>query len=331
MESIILGFLILPLEYSEPIVVNQKTLSSNRLLRVTLDHSISLDLSALADFHHYNLEEWRYTLDQFFKENAIDYHSISLSLPYFNMIKDPTMTLQGELLFVVESVLFALIEKNAPSLLFSSHNHTIKINGLYNKNVSPINVPECLKIKISPTSESLIETYSLMTEMLLVNPEILFRLDGNRRFELHELIVFMSEIEKNCGIEIKNSIEYLEEPLKNKAEYTQFNQVSPYPLALDESMSGFLLNLDLLKELPPDTTLILKPSLFGISKCFEIIQKCRELGLCCVISSTYESKSAIRPLLYLALQSPFTYHGFDTLKYLPEELSIKTENYTLTI
>jgi len=69
--------------------------------------------------------------------------------------------------------------------------------------------------------------------------------------------------------------------------------------------------------------------LIGISKSFEIMDIGRESHHNIVISSSYETKSAIRPLLYLAANNPYTYHGLDTLKYLPKDLGIVVENFSL--
>ena len=81
---------------------------------------------------------------------------------------------------------------------------------------------------------------------------------------------------------------------------------------------GKLENLD---RIPSGNTLILKPSLLGISKSFEIIKYANFHRLNTVISSTYDSSSAMIPYYFLAALSPTTFHGLDTLKFLPNDLS----------
>ena len=285
-----------------------------------------IDFSPLPHFHLYLLEEWKYTLDSFFKENSLSMDLIILEVPYFNMVKKPSVIYEGELLFIIESILFIMIEKRAPEVLAGIKNRQIKINDLYTQNSQNEKKIDCLKIKIRPTPDSLLKTQLILKEQLLVNPAILFRLDGNQSFELEELIYFMNQLELSGGTSFFNSIEYLEEPLKKSSDYFSFFHLYPYPQALDESIMAFSHNLEFLKNLPPSTTLVLKPSLLGISKCFEIMAQGKACALKIVISSSYEALSAMDPLFFLAADNPLSYHGFDTLKFLPFRSSNNIKN-----
>lgn len=328
-----LDFSLSEIFYTEAISVQKGTLDKNRVLSVLISNTREtigkIDFTPLAHFHHYTLEEWEYTLDQFFNDNQISLEDISLTAIYFNMIKEPTVKYTGELLFITESVLFAVIEKYSPKSLSGIKNRRILINGLYSTSTDLEKIPDCLKIKIRPTKESLEVTKNLIKDLLLKKTDIRFRLDGNRSFELDELIFFMKELEAFCGPTFFQSVEYLEEPLINHYDYRSFFQFYPYPEALDESLLGFINNLENLKKLPAGTHLVLKPSLFGISKSFELMETAFHTGNNVVVSSSYETKSAIRPLLFLAASNALTCHGLDTLRFIPKELSIDTENFCL--
>lgn len=325
--------------YTEPIVVIGHTLEKNRLLNVQIikvdnmagDEIIGqIDLTNLHHFHQYSLEEWEYLLDNFFREEDISLDQIILSAPYFNMIKTFASPHAGELLAIIEDVLFVVIEKLSPVTLSFIENRQIKINGLHSFTNPTQNLPECLKIKIRPTVENLNEVKNLINDCLQKDPEILFRLDGNRTFELKELQFFMNELEVFCGEQLIKQVEYLEEPLKNQYDYLTFSKTHPYyDEALDESVSSMLQDIDSFRKLPAGTHIVLKPSLLGISKCLALMDLAFKTNHNAVISSSYETNSCMRPLLFMAANNPNTYHGLDTLKYLPKEYSIPVENFCL--
>lgn len=337
MVNLKLSFSISEFSYSEEIQVQKNKLLKNRLLSVQIDEESDLkkkmvahiNFSPLPYFHLYSLEEWKYTLDSFFHENEISTDMISLTIPYFNMIKNPRILYDGELLFIIESVLFAVIENKASEKLSYIKNRKIKINGLYSQNNKQDNYKtiECLKIKIRPTADSLLKTKLIIQQQILLNPAIIFRLDGNQSFELEELIFFLNQLESTLGLTSFHSIEYLEEPLKNINDYLSFFHLLPYPLALDESLIGLSKHLEFFREFPIFTHLVLKPSLLGISKCFEIMETAKSNGQKVIISSSYETLSAMRPLFFLAADNPKNYHGFDTFKFLPFESSHSTNNF----
>jgi hypothetical protein len=319
-----LNFKISDFLYTAPIVVQKQTILKNQVLHVSIlknDELLSqVDLISLPHFHHYNLFEWRYVLEKFFKENDIDESLIKLDLPFFNMIKSPdTNTYQGELLNIVESILFKIIESLNPSIINFIELGPIKMNGLYNSSLKMDTLPECLKIKIRPDQKNLQETGALIKSLLTHKPDIKLRLDGNRCFELEELNLYMTKLN------LRSSIEYIEEPFKNSANQYFFN----YPIAIDESLIAYQNHLEQLANFAKGTTFILKPSIFGISKCFEICKYAKEHFYNVVISSSYETATGLSPLLYLAALNPKSHHGLDTLKFLPKDLGIISENFSL--
>jgi O-succinylbenzoate synthase len=226
-----------------------------------------------------------------------------------------------------------LIEISAPHVLSFIDKKPIKINGLYNPHHSRselLDSPlECLKIKIRPQLNNLNETIELIKSLLKIKPDILLRLDGNGLFEIKELILYIEKCERDCGPSLFSAIQYIEGPLKNDYDYYSFKQIYSYPIAMDESLEVYKNQLQQLRKFPDGLNLILKPSLFGISKSFEILNCASLFHHNIVISSAYETATSIRPLLYLAALNPNTYHGFDTLKFLPKDLSIESDNYVL--
>jgi hypothetical protein len=329
-----LQFKITDFYYTAPIIVQNYSLIKNQVLSVSIfqdDKNISaVDLIALPNFHQYNLLEWQFTLDNFFQFNNLNLDNIQLDAPLFNMVKAKRPRgIDGELLFIIESVLFSVIEKKIPQILSFIEKKPIKINALYSSSINKESLPECLKIKIRPTLNNLNETIELIKSLFKNKPGIRLRLDGNRRFELADLTSYIEKLERGCGPLLFSAIEYIEEPLKNAYDFHSFNQIYSYAIALDESLEVYKNQLTQLRNFPEGLNLILKPSIFGISKSFEILKYAVRFHHNVVISSTYESATAIRPLLYLAALNPKTYHGLDTLKFLPKELSIESENYSL--
>lgn len=329
-----LRFKISDFFYTTPIIVQNHSLIKNKILGISIflnDKFLNqIELSALPNFHQYDLQEWLYVLEHFFSENELNFDNIVLESPFFNMVNiKGSGRLQGELLFIIESVLFKVIEQHKPSALGHIGKRPIKINGLYSSALKLDALPECLKIKIRPTPKNLSETAELIKTLLKLKPDIHLRLDGNQRFELVDLTNYIDELERGCGPLLFSAVDYIEEPLKNAYDLYCFNQIYSYAIAMDESLLVYNNQLSQLKNLPPKTNLILKPSIFGISKSFEIMKFALACDHNVVISSTYESASALRPLLYLAALNPNTFHGLDTLKFLPKDLGIAIENYTL--
>ena len=333
-----LHFNISHFSYNAPITVLNSTLINNQVLNILIyqedNHGenllSSLDLSALPNFFQYNLRQWQYTLNNFFQLNTLNLDHIRLDCPLFNMVDSKDNRLyEGELLFIIESVLFAIIEKKVPEVLTYIKKEPISINALYSNSLKMETLPDCLKIKIRPHLINLNETTELIKYLLENKPDIRLRLDGNRQFELLDLTHYIGQLKRNCGPNFFTAIEYLEEPLKNFYDTYSFNQLFSCAIAIDESLGLYKKQLALLGNFPSKTNFILKPSLFGISKSFEILAFTSRLKQNVVISSAYEPASAIRPLLFLAALNPNTHHGFDTLKFMPKHLSLKSDDYCL--
>jgi O-succinylbenzoate synthase len=174
---------------------------------------------------------------------------------------------------------------------------------------------QCIKIKISPEKNKLQSLAKLLNEKAINSTLPILRFDGNRKFELTDLIFFLNII----NVTVINKIEYIEEPFKNFYDIFSFNHQFKIPIAIDESLSYYAGQLELL---PKNMPIILKPALFGISKSFEIIRSASQFGHNVIVSSTYQPSSTFIPMLALAHYSDSfhlnpLFHGLDTLSFLP--------------
>lgn len=315
--------------YNAPIIVQKRDIKTNKILSVKIsineNQNVELigtvDLCALPNFHNHNVLEWKYVLETFFKEHEFDFSRIELTRPFFNTTTSEK-SFDGELLAIVETILFAIIEKKFPEQLSAIEKKPVKLNALYSPDIHFEEIPECLKIKIRPNPINLTSTITVINQLREKKASIRFRLDGNRCFNLIELENFLMNLKEKCG-PLETMIEYIEEPFKNYSDTLYFAQKYTIPLAIDESLISYK---DTLFKIPKNTFLIAKPSLLGISKTFEILNTFREKV---IISSSYETASASRALLYLAAMNPGTCHGLDTQKFLPKYLSIKETHFCL--
>lgn len=303
-----LDFEKIPFSYTAPVVAGTKLLTDNTLLRVSHAGRILVDLSVLPGFHHYSLDEWKYFLEQFFAGHDLDRENVQLDKLFFNMTSDQIHS--SELAYAVEAVLFAWLKNFAPEKVPSYDKNSQRVHGLYSATVPFDNVPDCVKIKIRPHKEK--EAAHAIRQCLAKNGNVHFRFDGNRTFELDDLLSFLQFLSETCP---PFAVDFIEEPFVNAADFLPFQLRSSIPLALDESLP-FLLD-----QLGSSSSeyLILKPSVLGLSKCFELTRKFAPRT---IISSTYETSTAMEALYALASLNPGQSHGLDTLKFLPKPFGI---------
>lgn len=153
-----------------------------------------------------------------------------------------------------------------------------------------------------------VQKLELLREIL--GPQRKIRLDANCAWSLTEAVAFA----KNAG---HDSIEFIEEPLKNISDLSVFIRETGFPLALDES----------LLDVPNDfvwpggvVCFVIKPTIVGgILETLDWIAKARKEGRGIVISSVFESGIAGRMLANLAAFSPLA-AGLGTGDWLAEDL-----------
>ena len=275
--------------YTKPIRIGKKELTKNIFSKVNLDNKKSIDIYTLAGFYESSLRDKKNGLLNFFSRE-------DLNLENIQDLYHP------EILFDIETCLLTL--KPLPPL------KKIKTNAFYDGKLFVEN--SCSKIKISPSIDALKEL-AIMLNNSAVLPKI--RLDGNRQFELEQLILFLNLLNTN----VIEAIEYIEEPFKNYYDLYSFQHFYKVKIAIDESLKYFVHHLD---KIPVASPLILKPALFGIAKSYEIIKAASLFNHSVIISSTYQPSSSMFSLLYLAdysnsFHAKELFHGLDTLKFLP--------------
>jgi hypothetical protein len=295
------------LPYVHPLPVRLKTISENEFLEVCIDDK-KFYLSSIRGFHNLSLDEIDYKIKYFFSNYQTDSSDIDYSMKFFNTLKNHDnflSSISGEALFHIESLLYGLHPKAVV--------HPVLCNKLYDaqKSNEENATSKCLKIKIRSDEASLKKTISLINEIHKINPSALFRLDGNRRFELIDLINFSTKLEEQLSSSAFLNIDYFEEPFKIFYDTYLFSKRSKIKIALDEAAALFL-NSDLLETNSP---MVIKPSFLGLSTVrnwlkAEIRQKRRV-----IISSSFEHPSIMPGLIFLADASnssgSIEFHGLE--------------------
>ncbi len=284
------------LNYAAPISIRGEEIKKNTFLNVTFNDQ-DFFFSLLPNFHQTNFEEITYALNHIFPNHkSIDLSLVEFKKKYFGLIQSD-LNISGEILFIIETLLLSLI-KVPP---FSE----LKINQLYNSERSLDYYQEtlcfCLKIKINPSNQENI--LKLIADLHKINPTITFRFDGNRKFELTDLLKFVYQL-KN---ETNYKIDYIEDPLINFNESYIFQTKSTIPLALDESLGPYLkknLNSPLIPAIA-----VIKPSLYGLSPVYKWMENYPQTR--CIISSSYEHPSVMSSLTFLAQNRPTEFHGLE--------------------
>lgn len=159
---------------------------------------------------------------------------------------------------------------------------------------------QAVKIKVGrqELDEDLEFVYSVCSE----NPDIDVRIDANRAWTLQTAKAFLDATRHL-------TLDYIEEPLKDKTDLAAFARVSHVPLALDET----------LREPKAERycefadVYVLKPTLSGgMTGTIKRIKQAQAHHIRCIISSSYESGIGMLGLIELARSVPGEVHGLDT-------------------
>jgi O-succinylbenzoate synthase len=291
------------LNYKEAVPVRGTFFSKNRFLKVTVLEA-DYFISVLPGFHNATLEEIQFKLSNFFKDYTLNFNNIDFSKKFFNtVILDNFLnSFSGEVLFNVETILISLIKKKHPEHF---NNNLIMLNELYRPSFSAANYKDskCLKIKITPASIK--KTIDLIKELHSENSNLILRFDGNRLFELNELINFERRLEESILPTSFSKIDYIEEPLKNFSETFLFRNIGKNKIAMDESFETFISA----EKFPLNIPVVIKPSLYGVSTIFNWMEKHSKNRI--IISSSFEHPSVKIGLNFLASKNPIEYHGLE--------------------
>ena len=186
---------------------------------------------------------------------------------------------------------------NTPSI-----NGTVYINSLLDSNSNTSTI-ERRTIKVKLGRQSLEHDIEWFTNLQCNHPQVTWRIDCNRQWNLDQLHTFW----RSCD---PITIEYIEDPLRNPAllEY-----VPDIPVALDES----LLEFESLLDCPNVVAAIIKPTLHLNWQ--QILTRYPTVKG--VISSTFEGSLGIWGLGQVALNHIHKgTHGLGTLDWFAEEV-----------
>lgn len=155
----------------------------------------------------------------------------------------------------------------------------------------------------------------VVSTLLEAVPDLFLRLDANRSWTLNKAEAFA----KYVPVELRERIEFLEEPCKTRQASLQFAQQSGIAIAWDESVRepGF--------QVEPDeavSAIIIKPTLTGsLAVCRRLVEQAHQAGLMVVISSGIETSLGLNQLAQLAAWlTPKTPPGLDTLDLMQGQL-----------
>lgn len=284
------------LNYLVPLSVRGTYITKNEFL-VVENQKKKLFLSVLPNFHQCTLNEIQFMLESFVKKTSFE-----LPCQYtekgFGLIPKEEFQhyhLDNEFLFFLENVLFYFTPHEPSSFqnIQSNALSSLKDNQTQFKS-------DIVKIKFTATENpELLKTK--LEESLSFNPYLKFRIDGNRTFELHQLIDLQTFLLKNIS---KDHFDYFEEPLKDINDLINYQKNSEILYALDETFHhSALWCLKYFPHLP----MVLKPSLLGISTTYSYLKNYPQTRF--IISSSYEHTSALQVLNFLASQRPKEFHG----------------------
>jgi O-succinylbenzoate synthase len=200
----------------------------------------------------------------------------------------------------------------------------ILINTLATGSISSINhqIEQSLKkkyrsIKVKVGKQSLREEIDLIKDIQKkIGESSTLRLDANRSWTFEEAVIFAGSFEDE-------SIEYIEEPLKDPARLPELYKKTGLSIALDETLT----------EISPENfnyedwinTLILKPAVLGsVQKSLEYINLAKTYGMKSVISDTFHTGIGLSLLIRLAsiIDDPIPM-GFDTYSLLDDDILVK--------
>lgn len=291
------------LSYRATIPVRGLLLTENQFLKVHI-FDTEYFISVLPGFHQSSLQEINLKLKTFFSQYSLNFTNIDFSKKFFNLTTLQNSFLESineASLFNIETILLDIIRKKHPELF----THTsIAQNFLYNEKdaIDFYLDADCIKIKINPLSVK--KTIQVINELYKLNSEMIYRLDGNKKFELSDLIDFEKSLKEHLHPTAFKNIDYIEEPFKNFNDSFLFKKRSELTLAIDESFVFFMKTPNL------SQPVVIKPSLIGVSPIVSWLKSHAETRA--IISSSFEHPSMMTSLHFLARYRPNEFHGLES-------------------
>ena len=287
------------IRYSQPIRVVDTFLYEREMALLCFtdknNNSFTGELSPIDHFHPFDLND---SLKEFnsFTFNHLNLEIFDLTKPFFNLLSFKTKN--PSLLFAIESILLKMLFKYKKKDLNHYFRVIKKINSATLQKLPLLSMAsDVVKLKIRP------ETIDKDSESINKIPHnIRLRLDGNCKFNTISLQELLNKI-------THPNIEFLEDPLEDINDWSEIK--TKIPFAIDEN---------LLSDLSTEVTYwILKPTLLGLSKCFELATSSFSLKKQLILSGTFESSHSNIIYDYLSsfkMISPKIVHGLGTKDFL---------------
>ncbi len=211
---------------------------------------------------------------------------------------------------------------------FNSSDIRVKLNGLYNPSPGKSRKRQLLYLKDSGFKTIKIKIGRMPQDMEIkrirelydfFNKNITIRLDGNRSLKYSDYMNYYRSLNDI-------NIEYVEEPLAPDQTASYEKKEIKWPLALDESVIGFIDPCDpSVKDIPPYVdTVVLKPTyIAGLHNIIKFIAEANRANIKITLSSAFNTGitiailSLITGLIDNHSKRP---HGFDTYKYMKKDI-----------
>ncbi len=284
------------LSYQNPLSVRGTYITENEFLVVEFQDK-KLFLSVLPGFHQSTLNEVKFMLERFLPKASFQLPLISSQKGLGLIPKEELPSLDFELLFYLENAFFYF---HSSEKSFNIHSNALSSL----KDERTDFESDCVKIKFQSFDNALL-LKEKMIQALTINPQLKFRIDANRTFELRELIQLQEFLLKDIALD---HFDYFEEPLKNSSDLITYQKHSDILYALDETFHySPLWSLKYFSHLP----IVLKPSLLGISKTAHYLENYPQTRF--IVSSSYEHSSALLALKFLGNFRPDEFHGLSSV------------------
>jgi len=274
------------------------------------DHFHYGEVSPLEGFSKESVEDCKLKLDELSNHHQFE-NEINLSQKKIGELHE-----YPSLLFGLEQlILSAELHENKNQVEIEKKKNIIKINALIGIEESSIIIKkirelhaagyDTIKLKIGKADfKEDLAVIKLINEEF--GDELKLRLDNNGSWSFDEAV-------KNIALLSKFNIEYIEQPVKGKAELFQLTELCDLNLAPDECITSYedAENFILSGKI---NFLILKPSIrLGIYDSIKLIELSNKVGVNIIISSAFETIIGRLTLLYIAsLTNHNLSHGLST-------------------
>ena len=176
-------------------------------------------------------------------------------------------------------------------------------------------------IKVKVGRQGIAEDIEMVSEIKdVAEGKAALRLDANRTWDIGQAVEFCRKV--GTG-----GIEYIEEPVKDIKDHSEFYERTGLPIALDET----LIECGLDSDLSHVGAFILKPSLIGgLGRTAEFISFARENKITPVISCTFQSSVALCGFALFAAKMGLgdIAHGIGTFEWFGDDLLVDPVSVT---